>query len=397
MKKKIFLGTTIIVIAAVTVFLYSFLNYAFIALPLETPQAEYAIDSLNSSIDSSPALDENKISELINHINAGDFGKIHSLVIIHNDRLALEKYFLGWNRHMLHPCWSATKSITSALIGIALDQNKISELDQKVFTFFSEYNDFANLDERKKSITIAHLLTMTSGYPWDEISRPYVKILATFFKGEDVYSTKNDGSKLALSSDWIKYMLDYPMKTAPGDEFVYNSGCSILLSGILKKATGQSAEAFAAKNLFDAIGITDWQWETGPDGVTNTGWGLRLHPVDMAMFGYLYLKNGRLNGKQIISKKWVQDSIKKRVLNIKMPRRKGLEDYAYHWWLFAEAGVNENLKTNTMFFAKGAGGQLIFVIPHLEMVVVLTAENWRNMVREYDILFDYIIPAANSA
>jgi CubicO group peptidase (beta-lactamase class C family) len=397
MKTKIFLGTAIIVITAVTVFLYSFLNYAFIPLPPETSQTEYAIDGLNDSRNYTTDLDEGKLSELINHINASDYGKIHSLVIIHNDRLVLEKYFLGWSRHMLHPSWSATKSITSALIGIALDQNKISELNQKVLTFFPEYNDIANLDERKKSITIGDLLTMTAGYPWDEISGPYVKIFATFFKGEDVYSTKNDGSKLALSNDWIKYMLDYPMKTVSGDEFVYNSGCSILLSGILKRATGQSAEAFAVKNLFDTIGITDWQWETGPAGITNTGWGLRLHPVDMAMFGYLYLKNGQLNGKQIISKKWVQGSTAKKVLNIKMPRRRGLEDYGYHWWRFADADVRENLKTNDIFFAKGAGGQFIFVVPHLEMVVVITAENWRNMALEYGILFDYILPAVNSS
>jgi CubicO group peptidase (beta-lactamase class C family) len=297
---------------------------------------------------------------------------------------------------MLHPCFSATKSITSALVGIALDQHKISGVDQKALPFFPDYNHLANLDERKKSITIADLLTMTAGYRWDEISGPYIKLFATFFKGEDVYSNKNDGGKLAQSNDWIKYMLDYPMKTVPGDEFVYNSGCSILLSGILKKATGQSAEAFAAKNLFEAIGITDWQWETGPGGITNTGGGLRLHPVDMAMFGYLYLKNGRYSSKQLISENWVKESTTKKVLNIKMPRQKVLEDYGYHWWRFADETVRSHLKTNDLFFAKGGGGQFIFVIPHLEMVVVVTAENWRDMVWEYGILFDYILPAVNS-
>jgi len=396
MKKNIFIGVAILIICAVTVFLYSFLNYAFIQLPPETPQNTYAIDNLRRSIDPSKVLDETKISALLTRINAGDYGKIHSLVIIHNDQLVLEEYFLGWNRHMLHPCWSVTKSITSALIGIALDQGTISGLNEKALTFFPEYKNIANLDENKKAITISDLLTMTAGYHWDEISGPYVKLFATFFKGEDVYSDKNDGGKLAQSNDWIQYMLDYPMKTAPGKEFVYNSGCSVLISGILNKATGQSAEAFAAKNLFEAIGITDWQWETGPNGITSTGWGLKMHPVDMAMFGYLYLKNGQYNGKQLISENWVQESTTKKILNIKMPRQKGLEDYGYHWWRFADAAVRANLKRNDMFFAKGAGGQFIFVIPHVEMVVVITAENWRNMVREYGILFDYILPTVNS-
>jgi len=396
MKKKIFIGLALLVIFAVTFFLYSFLNYAFIPLPPQTPQPEYVIDGLAGSNNASKNLDKGKISELINLINAGDYGKIHSLVIIHNDQLVLEKYFLGWNRHMLHPCYSVTKSITSALIGIALEQNTLNGLDEKVLTFFPEYEDIANVDENKKAITITDLLTMTAGYRWNEVSRPTLNIFATYFKGEDVYNSKNDGGKLAQSNDWIQYMLDYPMKTAPGNEFVYNSGCSMLLSGILKKATGQTAEAFTAKYLFDAMGIRDWQWESGPGGLTNTGWGLRLHPVDMAMFGYLYLKKGRLNGKEIVPEKWVRESTAKKVLAIKMPRQKGLEDYGYHWWRFADASVSANLKKNDIFFAKGGGGQFIFVIPHLEMVVVVTAENWRNMTREYGILFDYILPAVNT-
>jgi len=148
-----------------------------IPIPEETPQDLYAIDSLSGSSNSTTELDQEMLSKSVNRIKMGEFNRIHSLIIIHNDSLVTEEYFRGWTRHMLHPCYSGTKSVTSALIGIALDQGLISGLDEKLLNFFPEYEEIENLDNRKKSIVLENVLTMTSGFSWDEMSTSYTNFL----------------------------------------------------------------------------------------------------------------------------------------------------------------------------------------------------------------------------
>jgi len=340
------------------------------------PQKKYAIDSLPGCDDCPSVLDEEILAGLVQSITDGDYGKIHSLIIIHNDGLALEKYFMGWSRDMLHHCYSATKSVTSALVGIAIDQGKIDGLDGRLLDFFPEHTAIANLDERKESITLEHLLTMTAGFTWDEMSIPYID-------SEGNPNFENDAMKMWASDDWIQYMLDLSMRDEPGSTWNYNSGCTILLSGIIKDKTGQSAEAFAKKNLFARIGITDWEWETGPDGIANTGWGLSLYPVDMAMFGYLFLKNGRLSGKQIVPEDWVSEST-----------RRHMSFYGYQWWVLPDNMITGHPEANGIFYALGYAGQTIMIIPNINMVVVTTAENFiGHGGAVFDMLADYILPA----
>ena len=216
----------------------------------------YAIDTLPGCDDCVTLLDEDILAELVGKIEDGDYGKIHSLIIIHNGSLALEEYFLGWNRHMLHPCFSATKSLTAALIGIAIEQGYISGVDEKLLSFFPEYDDIENLDERKESITLENVLTMTAGFRWDETSTPIYDI-------EGNPNLENDLVKMGESDDWIKHVLNLPMSDDPGTKWNYNSGCSHLLSAIFQKGTNQSLEEFADDNLFSALGITNWDWKDG--------------------------------------------------------------------------------------------------------------------------------------
>jgi len=204
------------------------------------------------------------LAELVNLIEIGEFGNIQSLIIIHNDSLALEEYFMGWTRHMRHFCSSVTKSFSSALIGIAIDQGKIGGVDEKLLNFFPEYDDIANLDERKESINLENVLTMSAGFVWNESTTPYID-------SEGNPNPENDLTKLGESSDWIKYMLDVPISDDPGTKWNYNSGGSHLLSGIIQNRTGQSAEDFAKENLFNALGITNWEWESDPNGITIGG------------------------------------------------------------------------------------------------------------------------------
>lgn len=332
-----------------------------------TPQATYAIDNLPGSTNPPTYIDQKMLTELVELIEAGEFGDIQSLIIIHNDDLVLEEYFMGWTRHMRHFCASVTKVFTSALIGIAIEQGYIDGVDEKLLSFFPEYDDIANLDERKKSITIRHLLTMSSGFLWN---------------------SENNSEEMFESNDWIKYILDRPMSDDPGTKWNYNSGCSHLLSAILTKQTGQSTEEFARENLFKPLGITNWLWLSSPDGITTGGWGLDLHPVNMAIFGYLYLKNGLFNGRQVVSEEWIQESTAKHIEVIDPDTGIHGTDYGYQWFRMLP------IVDFRMFDARGGGGQSIAILPDHNMVVVMTAENMETHTAPViQILIGHILPA----
>jgi CubicO group peptidase (beta-lactamase class C family) len=199
---------------------------------------------------------------------------------------------------------------------------------------------------------------MRAGFLWDESSAPY---------GDP----RNSTFQLASSSNWIKYMLDLPMSDPPGSRFRYNSGCSILLSGILRSTTGVSADAFCRENLFGLLGIADYQWETGPQGITNTGWGLSLRPRDMLKFGTVFLNRGIREGRSVVPGSWIDQSTNPAVT------LSGGYSYGYQWWLLPLGNVLTHTPLpNDIKFAWGYGGQFIFVIPSLNMVVVSTAGNY---------------------
>jgi CubicO group peptidase (beta-lactamase class C family) len=335
--------------------------------PEETPQQKYVIDSLSGSNNGSYEFDEDKLAQIVDDVEKGQYGNVHSLIIIHNDGLVMEEYFKGWTRHMLHNGFSVAKSIISALIGIGIEQGSISSVNEKLLSFFSEYSTIDILDGRKESITLKHVLTMSAGFVWDDPS--------TLSTDPESYT-----AKMRESSNWIKYVLDMPMSDNPGTEFLYNSGGSHLLSGILTNKTGQTAEQFAEEHLFNVLGITKWEWKSDPNGLTVAPWGLELHPVNMAMFGYLYLKKGLLNGEQSVPESWVEESTAKYfvVEEFSVGIMDGMFDYGYHWWRFNDSFFESFLwsgdppKTNDIFYASGYGAQFIYVIPHLDIVMVFT-------------------------
>lgn len=338
--------------------------------PDETPQDKYLIDSLPGYVNPPFELDEDKLDILVEDITEGEYGKIHSLIIIHYDSLVLEEYFMGWTRHMRHPLYSVTKSFSSALIGIAIEQGYIDNVDKLLLSFFPEYNDIENLDTRKKSITLENVLTMSTGFQWDD-SPPLDEC------GNP--NPESDTTKMVESSDWIKYVLDMPMSDDPGTKFLYNNGSSHLLSGILTNKTGQSVEDYTEENLFNELGITNWEWKKDPNDLANTEGvygGLFIHPVNMAMFGYLYFKNGLFDGKQIVPENWVKESTAKHIERRDPDSGEIIGYYGYQWW------CNSN---NNTYFAMGLAGQFIFVIPGLHMVVVMTAENFE----------DYVVPGGD--
>jgi CubicO group peptidase (beta-lactamase class C family) len=340
------------------------------------------IDQLPKASSSGYVVDTEKISDVVSRIERGDFGNIHSLIILHENTLILEKYFKGWSREKLHPMYSATKSVTSALIGIAIAQEKIKGVSQKVLDFFPEYTTIANLDSNKESLTLKHLLTMSAGFPWNEGSVPILN-------PEGRLNPENAVCQMAHSKDWIHYVLDLPVVSTPGTTWVYNSGASHVLSGILKNATGLSAEAFAANNLFKPLGITTWEWKTDPNGLSNTGGaegGLFLRPVDMALFGYLYLNKGTFKGRQIIPESWVSESTARHMEAF-------TADYGYQWWTRSDVYL-ESEEPLSFFYAFGFGGQFVFVVPAMDMVAVTTGKNEQSKGQEaIDLFLNSILPA----
>jgi len=297
-----------------------------------------------------------KMFESIQSTSTLDF---HSILIIRNGHLITEAYWDPYNKNTTHNIKSASKSIISALVGIALGKKYLNSLDQTVSEFYPEYVK----DSLKQTITLHDLLTMTGGFNWMEDAGP------------SPYDLNN----------WNII----PMRDKPGETFEYNTAMTHMMSAILTKATGVSTEEFANKWLFEPLGITNYQWTKGKDGIYHGGSDIFLTPRDMAKFGYLYLRNGQWNKKQIVPKEWIKESTTKKV-NIPAhdSYAEGL-NYGYWWWI-QEKG----------YMAWGAGGQYIIVNPDLDLVIVFTADGFDdiNLYAKFmrQFLEDYIYSAVIS-
>ena len=238
-------------------------------------------------------IDSGQIARLLRYITRS--GKnINSFLLIRNGYLATEAYFSPHRSDTRHDLASATKSIISMLIGIAIQQAAIPNVDQPVLSFFRDRRP-ARIDARKKQLTLAHALSMTTGLNWKESGAAYK-------------NRHNTLSQMMRSWNWVQFILDRPMARRPGEIFTYNSGASHLLSAILQGQTGTAAADFAAAHLFEPLGITDFHWASDPQGVTLGGWGLQLTPRAMARLGYLYLQRGIWNGVTLIPESWVDIS-----------------------------------------------------------------------------------------
>lgn len=298
-------------------------------------------------------LDKKILKKLVKRIRNGRLSGLDSLLIVRNGYLVTEKYFHGWGEDDLHTLQSDTKSVTSLLLGAAIEQGKISGVDEKAIGFFPEYQRIRNRDERKEMMRIEDLLTMRTGLDWSE----------------DNYSASPLRQLNECQCDWLKFVLDWQMGEMPGTRFEYNSGGVILLAGIIRNATGMPFDEFAQTSLFTPLGIDRVRWYYGqPDNLPHAGGGLNMRPRDMAKLGYLVLRKGRWENRQIVSEEWIRESMQHRVTR---PRTMGSHwvDYGYLWWLLSlpDGGDDADIYT-----ASGAQGQWIFIIPRYDMVVVVT-------------------------
>jgi CubicO group peptidase (beta-lactamase class C family) len=300
-------------------------------------------------------LDPELVAELFR--NAVELQTLYGLLVIKNGHLIAEGYFNGGSVEQKPYLASATKSITSALVGIALDQGCLSNLDQKMIDFFPEFSDQIT-DPRKEKITVRDLLQMRSGYVWEERTQ----YMESFFTS---------------GGYWLPFIPEFPLSNDPGTEFGYSNLTSHILGVIVARECDPDLKSFAQEHLFSPLNAEVGDWSQDADGYYYGSHGISLSARDRAKFGLLYLDNGEYEGKQIISTDWINDSLQSYSSNINIsgwiPGITGRYGYyrslgyGYQWWS-AKTGRHH------FYYANGHGGNQIVLLDELDMVIVTTAD-----------------------
>ena len=299
---------------------------------------------------------------------AASFDFLRGMIIVRNEYIVSEDYFTHYTKDDPHKIYSVTKSFMSALIGIAIKLGLIDNVDQKILDFFPDY-DPSEMDPRMAEVTIKHLLTMTSGINANSINYPFYAII-----------------------NWMETILKIPLDFDPGDDFLYSSYSTHLLSGIVANASGLSTQEFAERYLLGPLGIRIYQWDDDPEGYHMGGTGMYLTPRDLARFGCLYLNNGSIDGRQVVSSEWIQESLQNHVSFQDWQDFKEFK-YGYLWY-------HGLLSNHRAFCAIGYGGQLIVAFPDLNMCIVTICSGYAvGSESQGDILLewinDFMLPAVN--
>lgn len=318
-----------------------------------------------------------KDSVLNNH-----YPKIHSLLIAQGKDLLMEEYYGGFSRDSLHDSRSSFKSVTSLLVGIAIDKGFIRNLDQKIYEFFPEYEWLKN-DPLKKELTVRNLLEMKSGLDCEEFNE-----------------TKDCEDGMSLSRDWVSYALGIKMLHRPGEIWSYTSADPMILSGVLQRATHMPVVEFAKRFLFGPLEISNYRWTIDPVGNAMTGGSFYIRPLDMLKLGQLVKDNGIWNGKRILSNSWIRKSTE---CTTRIPdfsymaasrSSAGYPQQAYYGFYWYREMIKTDLFKEDVLFASGNGGQYIFVIKRLNLTVVFTQGNYGSYKAKqaFEILAKHIIP-----
>jgi CubicO group peptidase (beta-lactamase class C family) len=351
------------------------------------PIPEQINDGWQTASLSSVGLNEIKLLQMLEYLHGDPDHKIHSVVLIKNNKLVFEEYFpgdkfnlgqytgeTGFDREDTHNLCSATKSFVSALIGIAIDEGFIQSVDKEIYNFFPEHSDLFLNNPLKQTITIKHLLTMSSGIEWDD---------ETYYYNDP----RNDIYQLFTVSDPIRYILSKELIETPGTVFAYRNCNTNLLGAIIRRASGQRIDTFAENYLFSKLVITELEWQMLHNNVVFCSGDLRLRPRDMAKFGQLFFNAGIWNQEQIISANWINESVQTRFF---MPANWWEDGYGYQWWIKT---FHSNSNSYRSYFAQGWGGQCIFVFPENNIIVVFTGGNYFTDSPMLTLLNNYILPA----
>lgn len=360
---------------------------SLVAVPLSgqaTPRTtEWPTASPEAAAPLRPVLDS-----ISREIARGDYGSVNRMLVIRGGQLVFDtsyphdydtlyrdsartrnplnasdftgpyNYFNPWwhpyyRRGDLHTLQSVTKTITSVIIGAAVTRGDFPSIDTPVLTFFDTAR-VRMIDDRKRRLTVRHLMTMTGGFDWNE-GLPYT-------------DPRNDAVVMEASHDWVQYAIDKPMAREPGTRFNYSSGESQLLAHIFRQATGVDIEEYASRHLFGPLGIERWFWKRTPAGLVDTEGGLYLEARDLAKIWYLFLRNGAWDGTRVVSADWVKASVTPVVRTGDQP---GAAQYGLTWWLFQHPADTARL----VWAGSGFGGQFPVALPERDLIVVFNGWN----------------------
>jgi CubicO group peptidase (beta-lactamase class C family) len=333
----------------------------------------------------SVGLDSAQLCKLDKFIAQWKEANIHAVVVARFGKLVMERYYTGpderlgtsigtvaYGPDVKHDLRSISKSVTSLLVGIALRAAKFPDLDSAVMDQFPEYASLRNADNER--ITFRHLLTMSSGLKWDE-SIPYS-------------NPANSELQMIGAANPIHYVLEQPVIAPPGSVYNYNGGNTTLLGAVLTKVTGQRLDDYARDKLFGPLGITDFEWITLPaTGQPAAASGLRLRPRDGAKLGQLMIADGVWNDTQILPRGWTGSSMKPRI------NGEGLYYYGYQWWL---GRTMRNDQSVHWAAGVGWGGQRLYVVPDLDLVVMINAGHYGGPLQgtiPFGIFTRVVLPA----
>ena len=351
-----------------------------IAQPDKTPGAAAAIsvapeatsDGWRTSTPGAEGMDEKPLLELMQGIRDGAMTDVDSIVIAKNNKLIAEGYFHGFDRDTPHDMRSASKSITSALTGIAVAQGLL-DVDAPIAQYLPNFDSYEHPDSRKSAIQVFNLLNMNSGLECDDWND----------------SSPGNEDKMYEKKDWPRFILDLPMAHAPGEASSYCTGGVVVLGSIVSTRAGVPLDNYAATWLFNPLGIQDVNWRRQPDGTATGGGGMRLRPRDMAKFGNLFVNGGRWNDVPVIPEQWIEQS-QRHVTTLN-----GNGDgygYGFNWWKgnFQVKGAPE-----VSTFAWGNGGNFVFLFPLHQLVVVITGSNYNTSKEDagFFILKTAVLPA----
>ncbi len=364
----------------------------------QSPAARYQMpsarnDGWQTANADSVGFDSMRLATLTQTIRSWPELGVHAILVERNGRLIFEEYFEGFDERWgmplgrvamtaesKHDLRSITKSVVSALIGIAHAEGLIKSLDEPVVKWFPEYPELDTPERRR--VTLAHALSMTSGFDWNE-DVPY-------------NDPRNDEIRMTRDSQPLRYALGRRFAVVPGSDFKYNGGLTQVLAAVLVRATKLSLQEYARTRLFEPLGITDVEWVGDLAGMPAAASGLRLRARDLAKFGSLYLNGGKWNGKQVIPASWVDLSTRRQ---FRFRPRTGVDSggefgYGYFWWYSCYPSAAGLIEART---AVGNGQQRIFVLPTLNTVVTIFAGRYNDFTTGNTlgrrILMEHVIPA----
>ena len=364
-------------------------------------------DSWETSTPEAEGLDTKAIEQLDAEIRAHQHGYIDSMIIIRNGRVVFEAYYPHdyktlnadlvtgesgpWNYwdvnyhpfykgSKLHTLQSASKSVMSALMGIAIERGDIPGTDATLADLLPHRGI---TDPEKAAITLDNVLTMRPGFEWNESQVSY-------------WDPVNDAIQVENTGDWVGYLLEKPLVAPQGTEYNYNSTNTQLMSEMVSTASGMPLNTYAEKYLFGPLGIENYFWKDAPEGFKDVAGGIYMEPLDLARFALLFEREGEWNGKQVIPAEWVRRSSEPWVADVAPESPDFNVGYGYQWWVYEDGSDGRPL----MYGGWGWGGQFPLIVPELDMVAVFTGWNvyeGQDYEYAYRLFYDRVVLTASES